>query len=546
MNTKINCFISGILILLAGCASMQFRNDLSQYQDRVWDKSQPEFLRILEYLIQHHSVAREKLLGNEPEVLAVVSSYYRRGFSVITFEKMIGNGHVFCSDGSGFDVGHLNGSGFDIGLLHSGHKNLEREGVERQREFNDKRRAEELKKRHAEEEYAINHPRKIYLEELIGIKANTEIANKMQDAGIWPHFEYSNGKLYRRYKEGTIPGLKPIADEFHIDGIDCKKDGLFSAVHMWAQVNSISDVGEFITSLLHTIQAKLHTPKQAELEYSYASKKYSYVWNDFELADGRRIHISVSKTLYEAYASVYCYIADVTEEFERRKKEMAERQMERARESAKKVKDNAAQVLCEGPMLELFNRIKRNLVIIKTDKCVGSGFVANDGGNVYLYTNEHVVRGSVKPVATDIEGRAIEIGDFELAKGRDVVRFKVSSSLLGLSLASQGIEIDNDIAVFGNSDGADVITALGGKIIGVGPSLIEISAEFVQGNSGSPVLTLDGKVVGIATFAVNGAESENWVKSGTRFDGVRRFALRLDNIQWEAIDWELYHNIINR
>ena len=100
--------------------------------------------------------------------------------------------------------------------------------------------------------------------------------------------------------------------------------------------------------------------------------------------------------------------------------------------------------------------------------------------------------------------------------------------------------------MFGNSDGADVITALGGKIIGVGPSLIEISAEFVQGNSGSPVLTLDGKVVGIATFAVNGAESENWVKSGTRFDGVRRFALRLDNIHWEAIDWELYHNIINR
>lgn len=70
--------------------------------------------------------------------------------------------------------------------------------------------------------------------------------------------------------------------------------------------------------------------------------------------------------------------------------------------------------------------------------------------------------------------------------------------------------------------------------------------EFVQGNSGNPVIALDGKVIGIATFAVNTVDDENWMKKDTRFNGVRRFAYRIDNVRWKKMEWDLYSTIINR
>ena len=138
-------------------------------------------------------------------------------------------------------------------------------------------------------------------------------------------------------------------------------------------------------------------------------------------------------------------------------------------------------------MYDLFNKVKGCLAVVKTDKGTGSGFIAQDGACAYLYTNEHVIRGGGKPIVSDLEGNDIKLGDFELAKGRDLARFKINDDRKGLQLFHDGVQINAAITVFGNSDGAGVMTALSGKVIGIGPSLIEVSAEFVQGNSGSPV-----------------------------------------------------------
>ena len=96
------------------------------------------------------------------------------------------------------------------------------------------------------------------------------------------------------------------------------------------------------------------------------------------------------------------------------------------------------------------------------------------------------------------------------------------------------------IAVFGNSDGGGGATELYGKVTGVGADLVEVSAEFVSENSGSPVLNLDMEVIGIASYVRTSQPSR--MKEGTQFENkVRRFCFRLNKVRWARVNWKKYN-----
>lgn len=95
--------------------------------------------------------------------------------------------------------------------------------------------------------------------------------------------------------------------------------------------------------------------------------------------------------------------------------------------------------------------------------------------------------------------------------------------------------MNEQVWVFGNSDGAGVITSIGGEVIGIGGDKIEVDAKFVSGNSGSPVIDAHGDVIGIATYAEIHRNSRDWVKSDTRFNETRRYALTLGGVEWEPL-----------
>ena len=103
-------------------------------------------------------------------------------------------------------------------------------------------------------------------------------------------------------------------------------------------------------------------------------------------------------------------------------------------------------------------------------------------------------------------------------------------------------KIDDPVVVLGNSGGGGVITSLAGKIIGIGPDRIEVSAEFIPGNSGSPIIHVPtGKVIGIATYLTRRYEA---FASGDAKAGavvVRRFGYRLDSVkQWQPLNWAAF------
>ncbi len=191
---------------------------------------------------------------------------------------------------------------------------------------------------------------------------------------------------------------------------------------------------------------------------------------------------------------------------------------------------------------------RNSLVVVKDRGKSGSGFIAKSGAQTWLFTNIHVAAGTVQPQFTRIDGTQIKPGAGEAAVGHDALRLLLAQAPPEALEIMTGLEatakIDDLVVVLGNSGGGGVITSLAGKIIGIGPDRIEVSAEFIPGNSGSPIIHVpSGKVIGIATYLTRRYEAFG---SGDAKDGavvVRRFGYRLDSVkQWQALNWNVFQN----
>ena len=184
-----------------------------------------------------------------------------------------------------------------------------------------------------------------------------------------------------------------------------------------------------------------------------------------------------------------------------------------------------------------FNAVKDKLIIIECDEGSGSGFLLAMDGKVYLMTNEHVVRSTGTPRARLLDGTPLNLGAFSVATDRDLARFEVvGCSIKPFEISDMLPNTGDMVAVYGNSLGGGVATESKGFIQGVGPHRLETNTEIVPGNSGSPLVATDGKVLGVAAF-IDRHGSDEWTVKNTRYEGTpRRFAIRFTNVAWKPID----------
>ncbi len=190
-----------------------------------------------------------------------------------------------------------------------------------------------------------------------------------------------------------------------------------------------------------------------------------------------------------------------------------------------------------------FNDVADQLVIItcrgERGKRFGSGFVATMDGKTYIFTNQHVILGADKISFKTATGATLRPRRVELSMTRDIARLELEAPD-GLAI-SDVVEMNNPVAVFGNSEGAGVGTELYGVVNGVGSELLETSAEFVSGNSGSPVLNQNQEVLGIAAYVR--VSSRHAMKEGTQFENkTRRFCYRLTGVSWKEVNWKRYND----
>jgi hypothetical protein len=202
----------------------------------------------------------------------------------------------------------------------------------------------------------------------------------------------------------------------------------------------------------------------------------------------------------------------------------------------------AADSLSEARIGNLVQTSADDLVFVQTDVGQGSGFVCNLYGKRVLLTNQHVIEGCASLRFTNLAQAQMKTGAARAAVAHDLIAFdapEATSAFDGCTDVLQTAAVGDDVVVLGNTEGAGVIKPLSGKLVAVGPNLIEISSEFLPGNSGSPIIHLrSGKVIGIATFAT--IRKVNSL-TGEASSSVRRFGYRLDTVQkWQPVNWQIY------
>lgn len=182
-----------------------------------------------------------------------------------------------------------------------------------------------------------------------------------------------------------------------------------------------------------------------------------------------------------------------------------------------------------------------SLVVVSGDKGSGSGFMATIKDRVFFVTNIHVLGAARSAEFTTVDGVEVRLSDVAyVSQSRDIAIVPVEWDgpvlQLSPSLRFDDVKIGQNVTVMGNSSGANVATRLKGKIRGIGPEELEVSAKFVPGNSGSPIVhDALGTVIAVASHLKDFSSDSKWTEN-TDFDKIRRFGYRLDGeIAWEQV-----------
>lgn len=193
------------------------------------------------------------------------------------------------------------------------------------------------------------------------------------------------------------------------------------------------------------------------------------------------------------------------------------------------------------------------VAIVTCQEGSGSGFLLrmdrkDKGAKVFLVSNEHVFRSKGMPKAVLPNGVELKLDprQYFVAPDRDLACFEVINPPTNVLLVAQDPPHNEDEAIcFGNSGGKGAITRNPGKVLGVGPIRLEVSCEFIGGNSGGPIVNANGDVIAVATMSSGEALAEyNPFNKGTRYgEKIRRFGTRLLTdrmVQWQWVDRQVY------
>ncbi len=160
------------------------------------------------------------------------------------------------------------------------------------------------------------------------------------------------------------------------------------------------------------------------------------------------------------------------------------------------------------------DRILKSMVVIRGNNGLGSGFIVSTDGKIV--TNLHVIQGMTTAGVQLANGEIYEsFSIVGIDPKRDLAVLKISGlNLTPVELGnSETLKVGQHIAVVGSPRGltGTVTTGVLSAVRAVEDQIfLQIDAAVNPGNSGGPVVKLDGTVVGVVVSKLKGAENLNF------------------------------------
>ena len=154
------------------------------------------------------------------------------------------------------------------------------------------------------------------------------------------------------------------------------------------------------------------------------------------------------------------------------------------------------------------------IVRVKAGGANGTGFIYEvRGRTAHVVTNAHVIKGAGERVRLDVGDIEYEGQVLGVDETKDIAVLSVCcGSFQSLQLSGRGVELGQEVIAIGYALGLEGDpTVTRGVVSAVRHStelnvnLIQTDAPINRGNSGGPMLSMDGLVVGMNTSKISGA-----------------------------------------
>lgn len=209
-------------------------------------------------------------------------------------------------------------------------------------------------------------------------------------------------------------------------------------------------------------------------------------------------------------------------------------------------------VYASSQLADLYKKAKFSVVLIEVldtdgNSASGSGFYIDDGKKIV--TNSHVIEKANKIKVIDSNGveKIVRHVSF-FSKARDLAVISLFEAGKPLDIANKIPEVGESVVTIGNPRGLES-TLSTGIVSGIrrieGVTLIQTTTPISPGSSGGPLMSLDGKVIGITTFYLKESQNVNFAIAATGLDLLSYGKDNIDYLSPVAVDRAFFEEISN-
>ena len=167
--------------------------------------------------------------------------------------------------------------------------------------------------------------------------------------------------------------------------------------------------------------------------------------------------------------------------------------------------------------VDVAEKVRPSVVVIETETSEGSGWIIDSDG--IIVTNYHVVEDAESVFVTLDDGRTFPADSVSADPLTDIAIIRINAQNLPAASISDfnNLKVGQPVAAIGNSLGRG-ISLKGGWVSRLNTSvivddrwlfgLIETDAAINEGNSGGPLVNMNGEVIGITSVKLIGVEVE--------------------------------------